>query len=99
MKHLCKQLIEAVLYLEENGMSQREYSTLHHNSLKGRENTFAKTYGYFNIERNLRKKNTDFAQRCIFVVKEHQRIGGKNFGTLMQAALGKWPLAVVQTKL
>lgn len=92
MNHLCTRLVEAIHYLEANGMAQHEYSTLHHGSLKGRQVTFALAYRYFKTLRNLKKKNTSFAERCIFVAGEHRIKNAKNFEKLVSAALVKWPM-------
>ncbi len=74
-------------------MSQQQLSTLHHFSLKDREETFNSTLRYFGENKELRRNNLNYANRLKFVAAEHCRTG-KSFNLLIQQALGKWPLGV-----
>ena len=91
MSHVCEQLVVDARYLKGAGMSQEQLSTLHHFSLKDREETFKSTLKYFGKNRDLRHKNTDYANRLKFVAAEH-RHSGTGFNVLIAQALKKWPL-------
>jgi len=92
MSHICEQLIEDARYLKLAGMSQQHLSTLHHFSLKDREETFTSTLKYFGENKDLRRNNTNYANRLKFVAAEHRRTG-KGFNSLVAQALAKWPLS------
>ena len=93
MSHICEQLIEDARYLKLAGMSQQHLSTLHHFSLKDREETFNSTLKYFGENKDLGLNNTNYARRLKFVVVEHRRTG-RGFNLLITEALGKWPLSL-----
>ena len=85
--HLCRQLVESARYLEFQGMSRQQLSQLHHFDTV----SFADTYRYFGIEKELRGKNIHYAERVKFVAKEYKRTG-ESFTNLIHEALKKWPL-------
>jgi len=91
MSHLCEQLIEAAKYLESIQMSRQQLSRLHHSFLKGRQESFKATYGYFDTNKELGKKNINYAERLKFVAAQHKQ-GEHNIDLLIQQALKKWPL-------
>ena len=89
--HICKQLVEAAQYLQSVGMTQSQLTQLHHFSSKGRVVRFNETINYFRTNRELGANNTNYAARLIYVANEY-RHGGQRINSLIQQALGKWPL-------
>ena len=91
MAHICKNLVGALKYLQEQGFNQDQLSRVHHFSLNDRGVTFRSTIKYFDDEKNLRKRNYDFANRVIYVA-EGYRSKKASFSTLISEALIKHPL-------
>jgi len=90
--HICEQLLNSTQYLEKHGLTQKQLSSLHHFSLKGREVSFNGLYKYFAINKELQKRNSNFANRVIFVAN-HYKQNQVNYSHLISQALEKWPLA------
>jgi hypothetical protein len=89
--NLCSKLIEAVKYLDGKGMSEMQLSKLHHFSVKGRNETYAQTYRYFGESKELRERNTNYANRLIFIAEKY-KAGAGSFSVLSIEALQRWPL-------
>ena len=89
--HLCQQIIEAARFLNANGFTQKQLSSTHHFSLKGRDVTFASTYKYFGVPKELQLRNQQYANRLIFIADQYMARAGR-FSDLIAAALQKWPL-------
>jgi hypothetical protein len=87
---LCEQLVAAAQYLQAAGMSTKQLSRLHHDSLKGRKVYFATAYDYFGQNRELDYKNINYAERLKFVAAKHKQ-GGEGLETLIEQALNQWP--------
>ncbi len=91
--HILPQLISSTKYLEKQGLSQRQLSSMHHFSLNKKEVSFKATYKYFGGEkkRPLQANNTLFAKRVIYVAEQH-KLKNTCFSQLIDEALIKWPL-------
>jgi hypothetical protein len=89
--HSCKRIVEAAKFLEDNGFTQKQLSSIHHFSLKGREVTFATASKYFGENKELMDKNLAYADRLDFIAKEYKAKAG-TFSELIAIALQKWPL-------
>ena len=89
--HICEQMVNNVKYLEDQGFTQEQLSSLHHFSLKGRDVSFNLVKDYFGINKNLRDRNADFGNRIIFVAHNHKQ-DENNFSVLIKQAIEKWPL-------
>lgn len=90
--HICERMVESLIYLEKQGFTQQQLSCLHHKSLKGEQETFAASLAYYSDNKNLRKRNTNFADRLIFIANEHKQ-NDAEFPDLINQALTNWPLA------
>jgi hypothetical protein len=88
---LCQQLVEAAHFLEANGFTQKQLSSIHHFSLKGRDVTYAAAYRYFSVPKELKIRNQKYANRLSFIADQY-RAGAGRFEDLIVAALEKWPL-------
>jgi hypothetical protein len=89
--HICEQVVNSAKYLEESGFTQKQLSSIHHFSLVGRDETFRRLEKYFSENKNLQKRNTDLANRIIFVADQYKQNKG-SFSKLIDQALEKWPL-------
>lgn len=89
--HICEQVVNSAKYLEEKGLTQRQLTSLHHRSLDGGEESFSSLLKYFSVNKNLQKKNTNLANRIIFVADQYKLKKG-TFSQLIEQALEKWPL-------
>lgn len=89
--HICEQVVNSAKYLEENGFSQKQLSSLHHFSLDGRDETFNSLEKYFSENKNLHERNTNLANRLIYVADQYKQKKG-TFSQLIGQALEKWPL-------
>ena len=90
--HICEQVVNSAKYLEEKGFTQKQLSSLHHRSLDGRDESFSSLLKYFSINKNLQTKNTNLANRIIFVTEQYKQKKG-TFSQLIEKALEKWPLS------
>lgn len=90
--HICEQVVTSANYLEDNGFTQKQLSSLHHRSLVGGEENFSSLLKYFSINKNLQKKNANLANRIIFIADQHKQKKG-TFSQLIEQALEKWPLS------
>ena len=88
VSHICEQVAEAAQYLESVGMTGKELSALHH---LNKSLTFRGVIDYFNVNRDIRRQTSDFANRVLFVAREH-RIRSRPLDSLIQLALNRWPL-------
>ncbi len=91
MTHLCERLVTAARYLENNGVSSKQLSLIHHFYLNQRMTTYSSIYKYFGINKNLQSRNTAFANRILYIAESYQQ-GKGNFTRLVHQALEKWPL-------
>jgi hypothetical protein len=89
--HSCERIVEAAKYLEANGFTQKQLSSIHHFSLKGRDVTFAEAYRYFGVNRELGEKNLAYAERLAFIADQYKAKAGR-FSDLIAQTLKKWPL-------
>lgn len=89
--NICKKLVESAQYLEKNGFTQKQLSSVHHKSLKGHEETFNATIKYFGAEPGLRERNLNYAKRVVFISEQHKFRKG-NYSQLISEALSMWPL-------
>jgi len=89
--HICEQVVTNAKYLEDNGFTQKQLSSLHHLSLQGKEERYSSLIKYFSVNKNLRDRNTDLANRIIFVANQYKLNKG-TFSQLIEQALKKWPL-------
>lgn len=89
--HICEQLVNSTQYLEEHGFTQKQLSSLHHFSLKGREVRYRELSRYFGNNIELKIRNFNFANRVVYVAGQHKQ-GESNFSRLISQALEKWPL-------
>jgi len=89
--HICEQIVNSSKYLESQGMSQDQLSSLHHFYLKGRDISFNLTNDYFGVNKNLKTRNSNFANRIIFVADQYKQHKG-SMSQLIEQALEKWPL-------
>jgi hypothetical protein len=89
--HLCQKLIEAAQFLEATGFTQKQLSSVHHFSLKGRDETYAATYRYFGNPKELKGRNEGYANRLLFIADQYRAKAGR-FSDLIETALQKWPL-------
>lgn len=90
--HICEQVVNRAKYLEEKGLTQKQLTSLHHRSLDGGEESFSSLLKYFSVNKNLQKKNTNLANRIIFVADQYKLKKGA-FSQLIDQALEKWPLS------
>lgn len=89
--HPCDTIVEAARFLESNGFTQKQLSSIHHFSLKGRDVTFVEAYRYFGKHKELKDKNLAYANRLEFIASEYRAKAGR-FSDLVALALKKWPL-------
>ncbi len=89
--HICDQLVISARYLEAQGLTQQQLSSMHHFSLRGYEESFPAAYEYFGVHRNIQSRNRNYADRLIFVAAEHQKTGSE-FTKIIDQALNRWPL-------
>lgn len=90
--HTCERMVKSLVYLEEQGFTQQQLSSVHHKHLKGEQETFAASLAYFSDHKNLQKRNTDYAERLIFIANKHKK-NDSDFPDLINQALNQWPLA------
>ena len=90
--HICEQVVNSAKHLEEKSFTQKQLSSLHHRSLDGRDESFSSLLKYFSVNKNLQKKNSNLANRIIFVADQHKQKKG-TFSQLIKQALEKWPLS------
>ena len=88
--HICEQIVKSSKYLEDRGMIQKQLSSLHHFSLKGRDISFSLTNNYFGVNKNLQSRNTNFGNRIIYVSSQYRQNKG-SFSQLIKQAVEKWP--------
>ncbi len=91
MSHLYEQLVEAAHYLQAAGMSQRQLTSLHHRSKTGWQQTFNSLYSYWSVNRDPRQTTVDFANRVLYIAREHE-FTNQSLDALIERALSKWPL-------
>lgn len=72
-------------------MSEMQLSKMHHFSMKGRNVTHAQAYRYFDECKELRERNTNYANRLIFIAEKY-KVGAGSFSALRIEALHRWPL-------
>jgi len=89
MNHLCKQIVAAARYLQSTGMSTEQLRSVHHSNA-GRE-TFASTFRYFGVKKELRPINIAYANRLIHIASEHRR-GSGTLAQPIEQSLVQWPL-------
>ena len=89
--NICEQLLNSAQHLEEHGLTQKQLSSLHHFSLKGREVSFKELHSYFGVDKELQSRNSNFANRVIYVASKYKQNKG-NFSQLIEQALEEWPL-------
>jgi hypothetical protein len=89
--HSCKKIVDAAKYLEANGFTQKQLSSIHHFSLKGRDVSFAEAYRYFGQNKELKDRNLAYGERLAFIAERYKAKAGR-FSELIVQALGKWPL-------
>jgi hypothetical protein len=90
--HLCQKFVDAAKYLEANGFTSKQLSSIHHFSLKGRDVTYAEAYRYFSVPKELQRRNSDYANRLMFIASQYRAKAG-TLRQLISAALRKWPLS------
>ena len=90
--HICEQMIKSAEYLESNGFTQEQLTSLHHSSLSGGVERFTSLYEYYSINKNLRQRNLDYVNRVIYVASEYKN-KKDSFSQLIFKALEKWPLS------
>ena len=90
--HICEQVVTSTKYLENNGFTQKQLSSLHHFSLEGKDERFGSLLKYFSVNKNLQEKNSNLANRIIFVADQYKQKKG-TFSQLIDQALDKWPLS------
>ena len=78
---------ERLQYLKNNKFTVKQLTSIHHFD----KQTFSDALGYFCVDRDLRENNTKFANRVIFIADNHEK-NGKDFNTLINKSLQKWPL-------
>lgn len=89
--HICEQVVMSAKYLEDNGFTQKQLSSLHHFSLDGKDESFSSLLKYFSVNKNLQERNTNLANRIIYVANQYKLNKG-TFSQLIEQALEKWPL-------
>jgi hypothetical protein len=89
--HSCERIVEAAKYLEASGFTQKQLSSIHHFSLKGRDVTFATAYKYFGEHKDVKERNLAYAERLAFIAEQYKAKAGR-FSDLIAQALKKWPL-------
>ncbi len=89
MNHLCERLVEAVIYLQREGLTLEQLRSLHHT--QRRPETFASTCKYFAKKRELKTLNVAYAERLIFVANEHKQ-HCTPIKVSIAAAIARWPL-------
>lgn len=89
--HICEQVVASARYLKDNGFTQKQLSSLHHFSLEGKDESFSSLLNYFSVNKNLQERNTNLANRIIYVAKQYKENKG-TFSQLIDQALDKWPL-------
>jgi len=89
--HICEQIVNSSKYLEAQGMTQKQLSSLHHFYLKGRDISFALVNDYFGTNKNLQERNTNFGNRISYVANQYKK-HNENITQLIQKAHEKWPL-------
>jgi predicted transcriptional regulator len=89
--HVCEQVVSAAKFLEKSGLTQKQLTSLHHFSLQGKEERLSSLIKYFSVNKNLRDRNIDLANRIIFVANRY-RLNNGTFSQLIKQALEKWPL-------
>lgn len=81
--HICEQIVNSSKYLEAQGLTQNQLSSLHHFSLNGRDTSFSSTNNYFGANKNLQERNTKFGNRIIFVANQYKQ-GKGNFTRMLR---------------
>jgi hypothetical protein len=89
MSHTCEELVAAARYLEANGMSNEQLRSIHHS--KRRKESFASTYRYFGVNKELKFNNMLYAQRLKYVANGHRQ-GNQSIAVLVRKAIEQWPL-------
>jgi hypothetical protein len=96
MTDRSQQASDDATYLESAGMSEAELSALHHFSVSDRTTRFRGTFAgvrrYFTAGKQLRVKNSRFADRLAFVAGAHRSGTNTSFATLVHEALTQLPL-------
>ena len=87
----CEAIVSAARFLEKNGFTRRQLSSIHHFSLKGRDVSFAEAYRYFEEPKELKHRNRDYGERLKFIAQEYRAQRGR-FPDLIARALEQWPL-------
>lgn len=73
------------------GLSNADYTRLHHFSLEGRDVYLAEGINYFATHSALRGRNTTLAERCIYVANQLDS-GRTDRDSIIKEALDRWPL-------
>jgi len=89
--HPCKRIVEAAKFLEANGVTEAQLSSIHHFSPKDRGVTFAEACRYFGEQKDLKDKNLAYSNRLKFIANGYKARAG-SFSDLIAQALEKWPL-------
>jgi hypothetical protein len=87
----CARILEAAKFLQANGFTERQLSSIHHFSLKGRKETYAAALRYFGEQRELRDRNLAYANRLEFIANQYRAKAG-SLNDLIKIALQRWPL-------
>ncbi|WP_157932945.1 hypothetical protein [Roseovarius salinarum] len=70
---------EALVYLQNQGMTNDQLNELHH---KRSKESFGKALGYWSVDRNMSPKSEEYGQRLLYVMKRHQE-GEQSFSRLI----------------
>jgi Asp-tRNA(Asn)/Glu-tRNA(Gln) amidotransferase C subunit len=91
MARRSEEVAGAARYLEGEGMTKEELSSLHHRSLKDGTTTFPEIVNYFKRSNELEEANVRFAERICYVAEQRRSGNDKPFAILVHQALAKWP--------
>ena len=89
--HICEQMIKNAEYLENNGFTQEQLTSLHHSSLSGGVERYTSLKEYYSLNKNLQQRNLDYVNRVIYVASGSENKKGP-FSQLISEALEKRPL-------
>lgn len=87
----CERIVAALDELEQIDFSQDHLTQIHHRSIRGEKESFARARRYFERHFDVRKRNSLFAAR-LFYIRDHINQGHKSHATLVEEALQQWPL-------
>jgi len=88
--NICERVVEALKYLQEAGLSERQLTSLHHRSTE----TFKSAIRYWSVNRKPRSRSLDYANRLIFIAREHRK-SNDALDVFVAQAKSNWPVVKI----